>query len=102
MIDAKGRAASVVFESVTKDYGAVTAVDAITFTAGVGENSLHVRQDSLAGLEGFGISVDPTRNAARSREPRYISPDGAPVAVLVVPTNEELAIARKALTAIGK
>ncbi|MCE5292313.1 MAG: acetate kinase [Nocardiaceae bacterium] len=76
-------------------------VDAITFTAGVGENSSPVRTDALKGLEGFGIVVDPTRNAVRSREPRYISPDGAQVAVLVVPTNEELAIARKALKAIG-
>ncbi|WP_019202024.1 acetate kinase [Tsukamurella sp. 1534] len=71
-------------------------VDAITFTAGVGENAAQVRADALAGLERFGIVVDPERNAVRSGEPRRISPDGAPVAVLVVPTNEELAIARDA------
>ncbi|GAA1009025.1 acetate kinase [Nocardiopsis tropica] len=71
-------------------------VDAITFTAGVGENAAGVRADALAGLERFGIVVDPERNAVRSGEPRRISPDDAPVAVLVVPTNEELAIARDA------
>ncbi|MEU2172674.1 acetate kinase [Nocardia sp. NPDC019219] len=71
-------------------------VDAITFTAGVGENSPQVRADALAGLTGFGIEVDPAANTARNRAARRISPPGAPVAVLVVPTNEELAIARAA------
>ncbi|MFJ1459454.1 acetate kinase [Nocardia sp. N2S4-5] len=71
-------------------------VDAITFTAGVGENNVRVRADALAGLERFGISVDPERNAAKDAGARYISTDNAAVAVLVVPTNEELAIARAA------
>lgn len=73
-------------------------VDAITFTAGVGENAAQVRADALAGLEGFGIVVDPERNAGRIAVPTRISPDdpAATVAVLVVPTNEELAIAREA------
>ncbi|MFG3616742.1 acetate kinase [Nocardia sp. NPDC047654] len=71
-------------------------VDAITFTAGVGENSPQVRADALAGLSRFGIEVDPVANTAESRAARLISPSGAPVAVLVVPTNEELAIARAA------
>ena len=81
--------------------------DVITFTAGVGENSTSVRADALAGLERFGIAVDPERNAVRSREPRIISPegsispDGSDVTVLVVPTNEELAIARAAVGASG-
>ncbi|CAM2826655.1 acetate kinase [Skermania piniformis] len=70
--------------------------DAITFTAGVGENSVAVRADALAGLDRFGIAVDPERNAAPARSARVISPAGAPVAVLVVPTDEELAIARAA------
>lgn len=71
-------------------------VDAITFTAGVGENSPQVRADALAGLSRFGIEVDPVANTAESRAARLISPSGARVAVLVVPTNEELAIARAA------
>ncbi|MGV9822756.1 acetate kinase [Nocardia xishanensis] len=71
-------------------------VDAITFTAGVGENSPDVRADALAGLSAFGIEVDAARNTAADRAARLISPPEAPVAVLVVPTNEELAIARAA------
>ncbi|WP_168705536.1 acetate kinase [Gordonia paraffinivorans] len=70
-------------------------VDAITFTAGVGENSPRVRADALDGLQHFGIVVDPERNAATSREARRISADDSAVEVLVVPTNEELAIARQ-------
>ncbi|WP_191373316.1 acetate kinase [Corynebacterium stationis] len=71
-------------------------VDAITFTAGVGENDVEVRADALADLEVYGIKIDPERNAVRSDEPREISTDDSTVKVLVVPTNEELAIAQKA------
>ena len=71
--------------------------EVITFTAGVGENSASVRADALAGLQKFGIAVDPGRNTAKSRTARVISPEGSPVTVLVVPTNEELAIARAAV-----
>ena len=72
-------------------------VDAITFTAGVGENSPDVRAASLAGLEALGIAVDPGRN--RRAEP-VISPDGMPIAVCVVPTDEELEIAEQARAAL--
>jgi acetate kinase len=71
-------------------------VDAIVFTAGVGENDPTVRACSLDGLERLGIAVDPDRNLATSREPRAVSPDGATVAVLVVPTDEELELATQA------
>ncbi|MFI7003870.1 acetate kinase [Nocardia sp. NPDC050175] len=71
-------------------------VDAITFTAGVGENSPQVRADALADLSRFGIEIDPAANTAKSRTARHISPPNAEVAILVVPTNEELAIARAA------
>ncbi|MEV6319807.1 acetate kinase [Nocardia sp. NPDC051787] len=71
-------------------------LDAITFTAGVGENSPQVRADALADLGRFGIEVDPVANTAKDRGARRISPPSAPVTVLVVPTNEELAIARAA------
>ncbi|MDQ1564780.1 MAG: acetate kinase, partial [Actinomycetota bacterium] len=67
-------------------------LDALVFTAGVGENSVSLRETTLVGLEGLGISVDPARNASKSRAARYISPEGSPVAVLVIPTNEELEI----------
>jgi acetate kinase len=75
-------------------------LDALVFTAGVGENSVSLRETTLVGLEGLGISVDPARNASTSRAARYISPDGSPVAVLVIPTNEELEIARQTFAAI--
>ncbi|WP_165067759.1 acetate/propionate family kinase [Marisediminicola senii] len=70
-------------------------LDAIVFTAGVGENNSLLRRRVLAGLEFLGISVDVDRNEVRTKKARYISPDGSPVAVLVVPTNEELEIARQ-------
>jgi acetate kinase len=81
---------------VRKYVGAYHAVlgrlDAVTFTAGVGERAAVVRAACLSGLTGWGIGVDPVRNAAGAGS-RVISPDGAPVAVCVVPTDEEYAIA---------
>ncbi len=71
-------------------------LDAITFTAGVGENDRGIRADALAGMERYGIVVDPELNTGRAVVPTRISPADAEVAVLVVPTNEELAIARAA------
>ncbi len=75
-------------------------VDAIVFTAGVGENAAPVRADSLAGLENYGIRIDAQRNAVRSGEPRKISTDDSAIAVLVVPTNEELEIARQSVAVV--
>jgi acetate kinase len=72
-------------------------VDAITFTAGVGENSPAVRSAALAGLTALGIAIDPDRNEANAQ---IISPDGAPIAVCVVPTDEELEIATQARAAL--
>ena len=69
-------------------------LDVITFTAGVGENAAAVRADALANLEHFGIRIDSERNAVRSKSARVISAESSAVTVLVVPTNEELAIAR--------
>ena len=76
-------------------------VDAIVFTAGVGENSPIVRERSLAGLEGFGVEVDAERNGERSRVARRISTDDSRTAVLVVPTNEELEIARQTVVTVS-
>jgi acetate kinase len=80
-------------------YAQLGRLDVISFTAGVGENSTLVRERSLAGLEGFGIRIDPERNSGRSRSARVISTDDSRVVVLVVPTNEELEIARQTLSA---
>jgi acetate kinase len=74
--------------------------DAISFTAGVGENAAGVRVDALSGLTGLGIEVDDTRNMSSTKGARRISTDSSPIAVLVIPTNEELAIARDCLRAI--
>ncbi|MCR2828003.1 acetate/propionate family kinase, partial [Microbacterium sp. zg.Y909] len=72
-------------------------VDVIVFTAGVGENSPIVRAGALETLGFAGVQLDPARNEERARGIRVISADGSPVTVLVVPTNEELEIARQAL-----
>jgi acetate kinase len=69
-------------------------VDVIAFTAGVGENDDVVRARAVEGLTGLGIAVDPELNAIRSKEPRVISPEWTSTRVMVVPTMEELAIAR--------
>ncbi len=72
-------------------------VDVIVFTAGVGENSPIVRAGALETLGFAGVQLDPARNEERARGIRKISTDASPVTVLVVPTNEELEIARQAL-----
>ncbi len=70
-------------------------VDAIAFTAGVGENSGVVRERALRGLEPMGIVLDPARNAAPGRAARRVSADDSRVVVAVVPTDEEHEIARQ-------
>lgn len=74
-------------------------VDVISFTAGVGENAPDVRAAALQTLGFAGVRIDPERNGARGRGIRVISTDDSPVTVLVVPTNEELEIARQTLAA---
>lgn len=78
---------------------ALGRVDAIVFTAGVGENSAVIRDRSLAGLEGLGIELDPERNTSGSGG-RTISASSSRVPVLVVPTDEEREIATQALTLV--
>ncbi|MEU7775028.1 acetate kinase [Micromonospora taraxaci] len=74
-------------------YALLGRVDAIAFTAGVGEHAAPVRAAALAGLERLGISVDDTRNDGEGD--RVISPDGAEVSVCVIRTDEEREIARQ-------
>ena len=80
--------------------GAHTAVlgglDAVVLSGGVGENAAYVRAHALAGLDHLGIVVDADLNDS-ARGPARISPPDAPVAVLVVPTDEEWEIARQAV-----
>lgn len=76
-------------------------LDALVFTAGVGENDPIVRAGIVQGLDGLGIEVDHDRNISADRGPRTISPDASRIAVLVIPTNEELSIARQAAALLG-
>jgi acetate kinase len=70
-------------------------LDAISFAGGIGENSPLTRAAVLAGLEGLGIVVDPAKNAAQAGGERAIHATGSRVAVWVIPTNEELIVARQ-------
>ncbi|MBZ5641031.1 MAG: acetate kinase [Acidobacteriia bacterium] len=88
-----------------KYIGAYAAVmggaDAVIFTGGIGENAAAIRERALKGLAFAGILLDPERNAATvGGNEGEISPAGAHVKVLVIPTNEELIIARDALRLI--
>ncbi len=79
---------------------AMGGIDVITFTAGGigGENVAEVRSGALeGGLEAFGIEIDAEQNAQRSKGIRTVSSKSSAVRVMVVPTDEELAIARQAL-----
>jgi acetate kinase len=108
-LEAGDAAARLAFDVVVhrlKHYvGAYLAIlgglDVLVFTAGIGENSTTVRAAVTEGLGELGITVDPARNAARSKQARVISPDGSRVVVAVVPTNEELAIARQTADLVG-
>ncbi|MDF3289342.1 acetate kinase [Streptomyces silvisoli] len=82
-------------------YSAVLGrVDAIAFTAGVGENSAAVREAALIGLEPLGIEIDAVRNAVRGSAARLVSTRTSRVAVAVVPTDEELEIAQQAYSLV--
>ncbi|WP_149204269.1 acetate/propionate family kinase [Actinotalea subterranea] len=83
-------------------YAQLGRVDAIAFTAGIGENDDIVRINSLAGLERLGIAVDAERNEGRKKDECVISPDGSEVTVFVIPTNEELEIARQAVELVAQ
>lgn len=72
---------------------AMGGIDVLVFTAGVGENSASTRAAVCGGLEFLGIKIDPAKNDMRGKE-MDISADGSKVRVLVIPTNEELMIAR--------
>ena len=83
-------------------YALLGRVDAFAFTAGVGENDDIVRLQTLSGLEHLGMVVDPERNEGRKKDETLISTDDSPVKVFVVPTNEELEIARQAVALIER
>jgi acetate kinase len=94
----------VFIHRLRKYIGAYLAIlgrtDALIFTAGVGENAAAVRRDALSGLAGLGIEIDEERNSQSTKGARRISTDTSPITILVIPTNEELAIARDCLRVI--
>jgi acetate kinase len=108
MIESGDSAAQLAYDvfvqRLRKYVGAYLAVlgrtDVVSFTAGIGENVAAVRRDALSGLAGLGIEIDEQRNTQSATDARRISTDVSPIAVLVIPTNEELAIARDCLRAI--
>lgn len=108
LIDAGDEAARLAYDvyihRLRKYIGAYLAVlehtDVITFTAGVGENDARVRRDALSGLARLGVELDEHLNDSPATGPRRISVDRSPTTVLVIPTNEELAIAQACLAAL--
>ncbi|MCP4341923.1 MAG: acetate kinase [Desulfobulbaceae bacterium] len=77
-------------------------VDAIIFTAGIGENDEFVREMTLRGLESFGITMDLEVNNQRIKKPTLLSTKESRVQIWGIPTNEELAIAREAKAVFAK
>jgi acetate kinase len=108
MIESRDSAAQLAYDvyihRLRKYIGGYLAVlgrtDVVTFTAGVGENVAAVRLDVLSGLASLGIEIDEQRNMQFAKGARRISTNSSPITVLVIPTNEELAIARDCLQAI--
>ncbi len=99
--DERARTAFDVYcHRLRKYIGAYLAVlggaDAVVFTAGVGQHDPRVREAALAGLGVLGLELDEELNRVGSEDARAISTTSSPVTVLVVPTDEELAIARQA------
>jgi acetate kinase len=93
---------------VRREVGAAMAtlggVDALIFTGGIGEGSARVRNMVCQGLGFMGLELDPERNRSVSRPDRVvdIARDGSPARILVIPTNEELMIARESLRAMQR
>ena len=83
-------------------YAVLGEVDALVFTGGVGQHSAAVRAESLSGLSRLGIEVDDSRNGDGDTVPRNVAADHAPVAVLVIPTDEEWEIARQSLEVVDR
>jgi acetate kinase len=76
----------------------LNGVDAIIFTAGIGENSSYMRKLVCSNMEYFGITLNENENNIRSKEIREISAINSKVKILVIPTNEEMEIANQVFT----
>ncbi len=80
---------------------AMDGIDGVVFTGGIGENSIEVRRRSIEGLEFLGLEIDPAKNRAKGSDERFID-KSSPARVMVIPTNEELVIARDTLELVSK
>jgi len=100
------RALDVLHYGLKKYIGAYTAVmnglDVLVFTAGIGENSPKLRKNVCAGLTCFGIEIDDNKNNNAKGSKTVISTDHSKVKIMVIPTNEELMIARDTMEICGK
>ena len=105
--DRKAELAFLIYAYRIKKYiGAYTAalgkLDAIVFTGGIGENSIDIREEVCKEMKVLGIEIDENLNKTESRKERSIHKIESPVAVLVIPTNEELQIARETRSVLEK
>ena len=105
--DERARLAADMFCYRIKKYiGAYLAIlgrlDAVVFTGGIGENAAPIREKVLAGLEHLGMACDPVKNRKTSGSIAEIQPEGFPIKVLVIKTDEELEIARQTLRVIER
>lgn len=78
---------------------AMNGIDALIFTAGIGENGPDIREDICKDMDYLGIKIDPKKNICRGQM-QDVSAEDSPVHILVVPTNEELAIAEETVDAV--
>jgi len=81
---------------IGKYIAVLNGVDAVVFTAGIGENNAYIRREVLKDMDFFGIKIDLDKNEVKGKEADISAPD-AKVKTLVIPTNEELEIARETL-----
>ena len=82
-----------IIDYIAKYYVELGGCDAIVFTAGVGENSIHTRHEVLDGLKALGVEIDDEANNVRGEE-RLITTENSLIPCYIIPTNEELMIAR--------
>lgn len=105
--DQRAKLALEVFAYRIKKYiGAYSAVlgglDALIFSAGIGENKANIRDKVCQGLEFLGVYLDKKRNRASSKASRFISTESSPAKILVIPTNEEEMIAEETWRIVNK
>lgn len=93
---------NIVSKYISSYYGELGGCDAIVFTAGVGENAAYLRSIIIKNLtEAYGVRLDDKKNATRSSNSRVISDETSKIQVMVIPTDEEVMIARDTVRILG-